>query len=218
MIKFKTFLRENTGNLPAFYIEAEYEPSDGELDKNRVNKLLKQLMSDIKEKFSNYNGNIKFSTANVSRFYIKIELSDLTSDMVKNLDSVITTVSDIFPNHLSFDYYIECNFPLAFPLETNESMAVTINVDATQRSLKNIDKQIKHCPDVDVYIDLHGETGLLALVKLKNISYLTITILPEKPNLTSKLTSIINKHRATNDMLACQEELIENGLEEYAKL
>ena len=56
--------------------------------------------------------------------------------------------------------------------------------------------------------------GVLSLLKIKQGTSLSLSADGPYP----KWIQIINKHLKTRDLLACQEELIENGLEEYAKL
>ena len=79
-------------------------------------------------------------------------------------------------------------------------------------SLKGIGK--------DYLKEIHGTINLnwcpikshmLGLLKVKGL----INI---KFNQNRKVEEILNKHLKSRDLLACQEELIENGLEQYAQL
>ena len=78
-------------------------------------------------------------------------------------------------------------------------------------SLHNIHKQIKH---IGGYADFRKNPITSCVLGLLLINGLTDIFLDNK-----NVQSIINKHlKGDRDIFACQEELIENGFDEYAQL
>ena len=80
------------------------------------------------------------------------------------------------------------------------------------KSLKGIGKN--YLKEINGLINLNDcpiESHMLGLLKVKGL----INI---KFNHNRKVEEILNKHLKSRDLLACQEELIENGLEQYAQL
>ena len=80
------------------------------------------------------------------------------------------------------------------------------------KSLKGIGKT--YMKEINGFINLDHcpiESHMLGLLKVKGLTFI-------KFNQNRKVEEIINKHLKTRDLLACQDELIENGLEEYAQL
>ena len=80
------------------------------------------------------------------------------------------------------------------------------------KSLKGIGKN--YVKEINGFIDLDEcpiESHMLGLLKVKGLTKI-------KFNHNNKVQEIINNHLKTKDILSCQEELIENGLEQYAHL
>ena len=80
------------------------------------------------------------------------------------------------------------------------------------KSLKGIGKD--YLKEINGTIDLdacHIESHMLGLLKVKGLTKIEF-------NHNNKVEEILNKHLKSRDILSCQDELIENGLEEYAKL
>jgi hypothetical protein len=79
-------------------------------------------------------------------------------------------------------------------------------------SLKGIGKDYLTVINEIFYGDKSGiKSNILGLLKVKNLKVLSITD-------DKKLEEIINRHLKTKNILECQEELIENGYKEFAKL
>lgn len=63
------------------------------------------------------------------------------------------------------------------------------------------------------------DCGLLRLIKCKGLTYVNISSSRAKTESKCEhLTEIINKHLETHNVPECQQDLIEAGLQEYAKL
>ena len=80
------------------------------------------------------------------------------------------------------------------------------------KSLKGIGKD--YLKEIYGSIDLSEcpiESHMLGLLKVKGLTFIRF-------NHNHKVEAIINKHLKSRDLLSCQEELIENGLEQYAQL
>lgn len=83
-------------------------------------------------------------------------------------------------------------------------------------SLKNIHKQIREI-HWDIYLENKPMTNILGLMLVKGLQEV---ILDTHTNTkTDKAVKILNKHLVVGrDIHACQEEMLEAGLSEYAKL
>ena len=80
------------------------------------------------------------------------------------------------------------------------------------KSLKGIGKD--YLKEINGFINLDHcpiESHMLGLLKVKGLTKIEF-------NHNNKVEEILNKHLKSRDILSCQDELIENGLEEYAKL
>jgi hypothetical protein len=80
------------------------------------------------------------------------------------------------------------------------------------RSLEGIGKDyLKEVNDVFSISNTGIKSNILGLLKVRNLKAISITD-------DKKLEEIINRHLETKDIIECQEELIENGYKEFAKL
>ena len=78
-------------------------------------------------------------------------------------------------------------------------------------SLHNIHKQIKKIGDSANFTNNPIVSHVLGLLLIEELPYVVFD--------NEKLEQIINKHlKGDRDVFACQEELIENGFEEFAQL
>jgi hypothetical protein len=82
-------------------------------------------------------------------------------------------------------------------------------------NLSNINKHIDYIQELSLHYKYKGP--LLSILRLKNINRIQPTISNQFE--LNHAIEIINKHlRNEKDILECQEELITNGLRQYAKL
>lgn len=104
------------------------------------------------------------------------------------------------------------------------------------KSLKGIPKKVKslligiedlpsldYLPESAVYLNLMylaKVTNYLKILTVKNLNRVNILLRnsPDGVDNSTKLTDIINKHIKTGDVIECQEELIEAGLKQYARM
>jgi hypothetical protein len=171
-------------------------------------------------------------------------LSDLDLSMVsKSLDVSFQSLSDLLgcPTKLSALYIIGNSKPLSLKgcpkivsrvlslrdnklLDINHlpSLVETMYLDNTDiTNLKGIGRDyiksaqyisLVNCPDL--------KSNILGLLSVKNLEHLA-SHTSFKPDANVELDSvirIIRKHLETKDILECQEELIEAGFKEFAKL
>ena len=78
-------------------------------------------------------------------------------------------------------------------------------------SLRGIHKQIKHIGNAAEFAGNPIKSHVLGLLKISGLKTVTLN--------NTQVQEIINRHlQGVRDIFACQEELIEAGFEEYAKL
>ena len=89
------------------------------------------------------------------------------------------------------------------------------------KDFTNIDKHIKSAEAIAISQKINS--GLLYFLKIKNLEKIIINTFagwpwdnPSEP--LNKAVNIINKHMKSKDVIACQRELIENDLDEFAEL
>ncbi len=122
------------------------------------------------------------------------------------------SLSDLYggPKKVGAEYYCGWN-----GLSSFEGIAPIIgggvHAESNQISnLKDIHKMIK---EMNGHFDLTAnpvESHILGLVKIPGVKVCSFS--------NPKLAAIMNKYLPLGDMFDCQEELIENGYEEYAQL
>ena len=95
------------------------------------------------------------------------------------------------------------------PTEIDSDLAFTRF--ANVKDLKGIDKHFKKI-NGSVYFYQAPERNMLGLLKIKGIKDISFG------NGSHKLENIFNKHFGTDDLFACQDELIDNGFIEQAKI
>jgi hypothetical protein len=95
-------------------------------------------------------------------------------------------------------------------------------IDNPITSFKDIHKHIQSCNKI--YIPVSVQSNLLGVLKMKNIPLLSTASTDrwkEGYNTLLKAVSIINKYghdkKGSANILACQEELIDNELKDYAE-
>jgi hypothetical protein len=108
--------------------------------------------------------------------------------------------------------YIYNKLPESTKIITH-NQAVIFNNFKTLMTLKNINKHIE-CKKIVFNYPKNIIGNALSLLLIKNLEIISVSFGGHPPWLR-----IINKHLTLDkDVLECQEELITNGLKEYAKL
>ena len=128
------------------------------------------------------------------------------------LEQIEETATDVIPNYSnrveSYDPYLSCKGFPPFKLEWRD---IYINCQDQQR-ITGIDKFIDLNENCIFYDCEKIVGGVLSLLKIKYGSL----YVDGQP--TAKWVPIIKKHLADKNIIACQEELFHNNLDEFAKL
>lgn len=86
-------------------------------------------------------------------------------------------------------------------------------------SLKDIHKHIKEAREL-MFVDNPIKSHVLGLLKINGLRQVTLThvvVRPDEKEL-ARVEGIINDHLSEGDVFACQQELIDAGLEAFAQL
>jgi len=120
------------------------------------------------------------------------EVGHLTIEQNKNLSSL---------------QYISSNIEQNLYIYKNTKITSLHNLDKLVKSVGNIiwfDKTIKEC--------------VLSILKIKGLKNGVSVHHPNNPNVQMPLSKILNKYLETRNIFACQEELIDNNLKDFAEL
>ena len=113
---------------------------------------------------------------------------------------------DYSTSHLLYDGGLP-----AFPVSYSN---ITINI-SPDMTLSGIDKVISNTEELMInYCEFLKPSPVLSLLRLKKVRWIHVECIT-RPNWVSILNKYIDNNR---DILDCQEELIQAGLREYAKL
>lgn len=86
-------------------------------------------------------------------------------------------------------------------------------------SFEGIHKHFKGGFVFDIKIPKDLESNILGLLLINQLDKIIIDIQDVKTSNLQPVVDIINRHlKADKDILECQEELLENGFKDYAKL
>jgi len=139
---------------------------------------------------------------NTSRKVLKV-IDDLLDTKLenRNIDSIYLTFRQELEPNVKTDWpYIQFYLPHSNPI-----------------SLENIHLKIPQCKALIFFHSIDKiESNVLGLLKIKTLNHITIW-----PSLSTNLEwySILHKHfKSDKNILACQEELIDAGLKDYAEL
>ena len=96
------------------------------------------------------------------------------------------------------------------------------------KSISKIDTRLKSCGELMIYLDKPLKSGLLSLLKIKNLYKFSAEVSDYNHIVTQedeedwkdfeKAIKIVTKFLGRRDPLGCQEALFDAGLEEYAAL
>ena len=87
-------------------------------------------------------------------------------------------------------------------------------------SISGLGSHLKHCEELN-FAGCPIKSGVLSLFKIKGLTKVTFVEPGDSTPLDEDLTKveeIVNKHLASGDAMECQDELLDVGLSEYAKL
>ena len=207
-------LFENVNNIPVIHFAIAMEN-----------------VQDATDNIKTFTGNVKWLLRNIAEQNIKctndkenlevaIEIHNpstlLKIDTINNL--IIQCAEDLGEIAMGVPPLIKCNYPPSIDINLPGSSSVECILDITQpnTSLKDISKHVSGIETLTVR-NCQNATGLLGLVNLKNVGYLDLRANKNAHTLL-QAEAIIQKHLQNGqDILECQEELIDAGLKEYAK-
>ena len=235
MRSFKQFLKED--NTVSFLTDRDeirqllqksfggLEGDDYLIDENGGVELLKPTfqIDSLNEHNLIQNGLLKIKFTKAINFFInshsleylygcpdECEQFSIASNSVKTLKGGPKKVKHV---------YKVISFSRRSPLTSYEGIAeecITYRLFVTNiKSLHNIHKHIKKIDNL-CEISNQVKRNLLGFLKIKGPFSLICGVYDGDP--LWKAVKIVDKHLGHRDLLACQEELIENGLEEYAQL
>ena len=103
-------------------------------------------------------------------------------------------------------------------LEGFPSIVNTLTLDKTFPITSHLDKYVKKLEEIVILERETDYKGWLSCLKIKSLEIVSVGFFNNTPKM-KMLAGIITKYlKGSRDLLSCQEELIENGLKEYAKL
>ena len=219
MQSFKEYLLENNpvGHLPTVSVHLEFM----ERPSRATFEVIKYQMT----KYINENYKLpKFEIVDKSaRDEMTISLHDVPQhlfDTVDFLNDLHEIAIDVLEELADAFTYIDINWPPAYKMVIQNHVTF-LHVDGSQ-SLNGIEKLIEgdSAFQLDVRIELPAkEIGVLSLLKVKGFERVIISGTIEKQEEYHKVITILQKHfDSGRNILACQEELIDAGLKDYAEL
>jgi hypothetical protein len=211
MQNFKTFLKEDSGNYPVLNIWTTM--ADEKIPANYI----KQFKAAIDYHIVQKEGiKVEEVTTDAENFFVCIDLTR-SNDIVK-VNALVDIVRDICEGFGEIDGSIEdifCHWPPAYPIKAPgwlvhiQILGETSSKDFAKNILAANTLEITHYPKY-----LTGLLGFMLLGKdVKHLSFDTSWNVDFQ-----KAVAIVQKHlKSDRDVLECQEELITNGLKQYAK-
>ena len=202
-------LFENVGNLPQIHISVE--TSSASVVQYRLGRYTSRLEPILKE----YGlTNIQISS---DQEYWEIEATIPNTNVLKYCEPAYRSAMDIAeklePDEINYaQFQVTVDWPPAFPLHFSEQCPELIVTLHQKASIKGIDKLIQEV-DFISFRNSENISGFLNILKIKELS--SIEFSGKVPN---TVDTIINKHLKDKNIIACQEELFQNNLDEYATL
>jgi hypothetical protein len=223
MQSFKQYLQEvetdsniQFGMFVETKVKIEYSPYSLEYElKNLIIKVAKKKGYDISSYVSTYYGiDLKFK--------ITKQIQCQAETIQKLRDVISSTVNEFFTTKISPELQVTSTktelscfgFP-NFKLSINEGN-ISYWCEEGQ-SISNLDKVILKCDEFKLNKANMIKGGILSLLKLK----MPVNIIGAGPfgSNSPRWYSIVNPYlQGDRNILACQEELIDNGLKDYAEL
>jgi hypothetical protein len=169
---------------------------------------VKQFKANLKQFFKKYKIEVNLFIKNVHISFKQLNEQNGNKHALEHIENVIVSMCD----ELFEVYYFESELQsVGFPTYKLEWQNILLSVEPNQ-SISGLDKVIGPCQSLVISQCHNVVGGVLSLLLIDRIPFLTFnTIEP-------KWLAIIDKHLENErDVLECQEELITNGLRQYAK-
>lgn len=184
-----------------------------------------------------------FESSNLTpyQFFMKYQYDDFLSDEREFINGVKVSNGKVSANSFALRALDVCGAPpfvfedieRSFVVMSSEKLTKTepwfpksvgfIRISSCPNfSLSGIDKRVKTCTEFGVVGD-NAKGGVLGLLKIKGLNYVRLD-LPDRRARGELLSDIIMEHLPAardykgGDLMDCQNELIDNGFEEFAKL
>ena len=198
---FKTFLSENNTKTPAIYGIFFFKTPNSSSMHDFIKLLSKtdnRYIDILSEKQNEFEVliEIKDQSEINDQFFINVK-----NKFIKTLSLKAEDASSVKAIYLS-------QMP-KFKIDYDYIEIVCSSTEFT--NLSNIHK-VLNCKRLFLNNAHQINERVLSLLKIKDLISLVST------TTSFKWIGIINKHLKSKDLLSCQEELIENGLEQYAQL
>ena len=229
MHSFKQFLKEDNSNFRitnSIDIRITNVTNYQRDEFNDATKHASSLISDFCKKFNK----IKFESFGQGTLgtgdyalVIRVDIKDIS--FLKNEKIFSDFQNDIIQmfnekwKSLNFKFhsntcYLHDNIPSS-PIDVDDLKFIL--KFSQNMTLHDIHKYIS-CKTLILQNMKHLTGNVLGLLKIKKLEKLSIDVSGTYDIKSVRAIEIINNHLKSRDILSCQEELIENGLEEYAKL
>jgi hypothetical protein len=217
MQSFKQYLQESAGHLPSVLVTMELD-FHNKLDYEEV---LSSIGEFIKDNYHLQYKNVSSKSKKGASTDIIVKIYNVPQSLLESTD-FLEDIHDIATDKLEvLDAWaeVECDWPPAYPLKAQHHMLM-INVNEPNTSLKGIEKLLIPSEGVSLGINLAKgieSIGVLSLLKIRNLSQITIWPGKESAKINGWLIDNYKPHSSVN-LLAAQEALIDNGLKDYAEL
>ncbi len=214
MQSFKKYLLESVGHLPTVNVYVEVGTK---ITKGNFNALQFRISKYIKEeyKLTRFEINVKHNQT------LLVTVHDIPQQLFDNTDflgDIHDIVLDFYENPDDAYTHNECRWPPAYKMVIYNHLTT---IYTNQESLKGIEKLIEGSSayQLDIHFEAPAKSvGVLSLLKVKGFDSLVINGPDELLNDLRKVNDILYKHyNSSIDIIACQRELIENDLDEYAE-
>jgi hypothetical protein len=157
---------------------------------------------------------------------------DIVADIISlwGMPSKVTGRINISSGMLKTAEHLNCNINGGIEFNTPELTKFDCNVRTDGLFINRIG--FTNFSGWDKFFDVHNyiligincvqnfDSKILSLLKMKNLKIINLSTLAKDEHIElDKSCKIVNKHlKSGRDILECQEELIENGYKEFAKL
>ena len=209
-MKIKELFEDTTNNLPHLFICIECD------DISTPKSILGVVRETINKQLSKHGfKNIK---VNADKEFIEIDVVIPNTSALQYCERAYHTSSNAIE---AFDgigsgsaFEINVDWPPAFPLLFSEECPELIITFQEKASIKGIEKQISYASFIS-FRNSENISGFLNLLKIKGLDFVEFS----GNNVPSEVDNIFNRHlRSGRNLIACQKELYDNDLDEYAEV
>jgi hypothetical protein len=216
MQSFKQYLQESTGHLPSVTVNIELDIHN-KLDYEEV---LSSIDEYIKDNYHLQYKNLSSKSKKGANTDIMVKIYNVPQSLLESTD-FLEDLHEIATDKLEvLDAWAEvhCDWPPAYPLKAQHHI-IMINVNEPNTSLVGIEKLVIPSEGVSLGINLAkgvDSIGVLSLLKIRNLSQITIWGAKESKEINGWLFSNYKPHETAN-ILARANELRIAKLYDYAK-